>query len=173
MDTNKFNPENPSEFTPLAYVEKTTRIKKKVDGVDKEKINVVSIGALEEYSHRAPEHGGVAVVHKHPDVIIGIKYIPWDAEKRNREHDAIVERIENSDMSNQELYTFLSAVGYDILAEGEADREAYMKEKLRKQNNPQEEVKEVTPEEYLKNKPKKKEVNSIKYYKGEEIIPLN
>ena len=177
MYKNKFNPENASDITPFAYVEETTKINKTIDGAEVEKFHVISFGAFEEYSHRAPELGGVAIVHKHPEVIIGIKYIPWNIEGRSVEHKAIVERIENGGMSNQVLYEFLTSVGYDILAEGEADREAYMEEKLHKMTAPKEEeviVEEVTPKEYLKNKPKrKKEVSSIKYYKGEEIISLD
>jgi len=173
MYKNKFNPENPSDIAPFAYVEKTTKINKNIDGIDQEKYNVISFGAFEEYSHQAPELGGVAVVHKHPDVIIGIKYIPWDIKKRAIEHDAVAERVENGNMNNQQLYEFLSRYGYDILAESEANKEAYMEEKRQKQINQQEEViEEVTPEEYLKNKPKRK-ANAVKYYKGEEIISLD
>jgi len=174
MDTKKFNPENPSKFTPLAYVEETTRINKEVDGFDQEKFNVISIGAFEEYSHRAPEYGGVAIVHKHPDVIIGIKYIPWDVEGRAIEHAAVVERIENGNMSSQVLYEFLSSVGYDILAEGEADRNEYMEEKLRNQLNPQaeesdDEESEADTKILEAIDPEKEET----HYNGEEIISLD
>jgi len=156
MDTNKFDPELPSKHIPFAYVERETTITDHDNN-----IAVISFGALEVNNYNAPEFGGVAIVHQDPDIIIGIKYIPWNVGSRATEHDTIVKKIQHSRMNNQELVDYLYEDGYTIPAIRDKIRDEYERDKLLDLLSP-EEIEEETI---------KKENNQM--YNGEEIIPLD
>jgi len=158
MDTNKFNTKLGSNSEPFAYVERETKI---TDKKNNDVIEVISFGALETHDHRAPEFGGVAIVHMNPDVFIGVKYIPWNAKGRKVEHDKMIQKLRTTNMNNQELCDFLYSDGYVLPAVKEKIRNDYRKEKLL---NLAEEPKEIK---------KSTKRTEKEFYEGEEIIPLD
>jgi len=160
MDTSKFNPELTLKEGSFVYVEKNVEIKdpkiEEKNGI--QTVRVLSYGAVETSSHLAPEFGGVAVVHKNPDFIIAMKYIPWNAKKREEEFEKIRKKIREKSMSNKEIADFLVLEGFVIPALIKDVEKKYQEKKNSKSTK-------------ASNDEKKAE--SIKYYKGEEIIPLD
>ena len=92
IDEKKFNPKLPCDMEPFAFIEKQTTVKTKYAG----EIGIISFGALDYNAHYAPEFGGVAMVHFKPDLMIAVKYLPWDAKLRDEEHDRAVKFLEEN-----------------------------------------------------------------------------
>lgn len=162
MDTNLYNTKLSSSH-PLAFIEQKTSIDSKNFG----SLAVISFGALERNSHLAPEFGGVAVVHEDPDVVIAIKYIPWNAKKREIEHKLMVEHITNNTEQGRKDYAHsLSDSGYTLPAMKERWRREYAEELAEK-------TKENARNIGKKKKVKKMVKKVIQTHDGEEIIPLD
>jgi len=81
IDTKKFNLELPCNLEPFGYIEETRNIITKNAG----ELMLIAYGALNHLGHYAPEFGGVALVCLNPDLIVAIKYIPWNAPGRLEE----------------------------------------------------------------------------------------
>jgi len=81
ISPDKFDIDLACNLEPFGYMEDTRTVDTKNSG----KMMIVSFGAMNYLGHYSPEFGGVAVVHLDPDVLIAVKYIPWDAEARRKE----------------------------------------------------------------------------------------
>jgi len=158
IDKNKFDPELPCNFEPFAFIEDKTEIKTKYAG----KMGIISFGALDYNAHYAPEFGGVALVHFNPDVIIAVKFLPWDAMLREEEHERAVSFLEKHLDIEPDAITkyFHYKLGYMLPAKKEQQRRDYFRQ-LKEAGLMDEEPKTTTFHK------------SIDTADGEEIIPLD
>lgn len=161
MDTNLYNTKLSSSH-PLAFIEQKTSIDSKNFG----SLAVISFGAYERNSHLAPEFGGVAIVHEKPDAIIAVKYIPWNAKKREIEHKLMVKHItNNTEQSRQDYAHSLNDNGYTLPHMKARWRREYAEELAEKTKKNAKNVKKA--------KINKKVKKVIQTHDGEEIIPLD
>ena len=167
MDTNKFNTKL-SSHSPLAYIEQKTEIITKHSGT----IAVVSFGAVERHSHLAPEFGGVAITHENPKVLIGVKYIPWNAKGRHEEHKQIVAYFTEHDGGVGKDYAiYLEKDGYALPSMKERWRREYFEElaeNIKKQS--MEEAENVKKQFVEEAENVKKDTQT---YNGEDLISLD
>lgn len=126
IDKNKFDPQNPCDFEPFAFIENKTVIQTKRAG----KIGIISFGALDYNAHYSPEFGGIALVHFDPDLIIAIKYVPWDAKERAREHQKAVKFLrDHLDIKPVDITkTFHYEFFYVLPAKKEQQRREYFRQ---------------------------------------------
>ena len=170
MNPDKFNPELPCNHMPFGYLEQRTELPGKRA--------IISFGALEKHSRFCPELGGVALVYTDPDVFIAFKIIPWNAEGRRREHAALAETLQQTDMTNQELAVFLDEDDYILPAMKERWRREYAEKQMakRKQQVDEEEDLDVAQDSDEIQEPPAdlvSEKSRPQFYDGEELIPLD
>lgn len=89
---NKFNTKLPGSFESLYFIEKEIKIS---NCDNEENLYVISYGALNHKGILSPEFGGIALVNKKPNIIVCIKYIPWDKTTREDEAEGLVNLIED------------------------------------------------------------------------------
>jgi len=124
INPDKFDVYLESNLEPFVYVEDNRTIKTKNAG----KIMVISFGALNYQGHYAPEFGGVAIVHVDPDVLIAIKYIPWNAKARRQElmEQYMHLKANHNNMSPSDItHYFYLKCGYVLPAKKQRLKEEY------------------------------------------------
>jgi hypothetical protein len=162
ISKEKFNTDLPSNMEPFAFIEQVTTVKTKWAG----ELSIVSFGALDYNNHYSPEFGGVALLHDDPDLFLAVRYYPWSAENRSKEHERSVQFLkDNYEIApNDIIDTFYVKFGYSLPAKQERKRREYL-EKVRREKNglPAIEPKAIESE-------KEEEEPTTEYLDGEQII---
>ena len=199
MNINRFDLELPCDLEPFGYIEDRRIVKTKNAG----KLMLVAFGALNYMGHYAPEFGGVAMVHMNPDLLIAVKYIPWNAEARRDELMTQYKFLKENhhDMSPSDVTCYFYDDGYVLPAQKKRLKEEYFQEiaeankvraqammaAMKKEQEMQEaatsgsRVAKLNPRMVKeKDEPEEKQLNHKVYQKkdsktvdGEELIPLD
>jgi len=124
ISPDKFDIDLACNLEPFGYMENSRTVETKNSGT----MMVVAVGAMNYLGHYSPEFGGVAVVHLNPDLLIAVKYIPWDAKARRKELMEQYMYLKNNheSMSSSDLthYFYLDCL-YVLPAKKQRLREEY------------------------------------------------
>lgn len=123
MDKNRIDLELPCDLEPFGYIESRRIVKTQNAG----KLMLVAFGARNYMGHYSPEFGGVALVHLNPDLLIAIKYVPWDAEARDKELKAQYKFLKenHTEMTPPDVTLYFYDDGYTLPAQKKREREEY------------------------------------------------
>lgn len=162
----KFNKSLSCNEKPFGYIESSVE----VNMPNGKKYAVIAFGALDVNGHYSPEFGGVAIVHRNPDVYICYRYIPWDPAGRREEADRAVEWLSKNDVETNALAHHFDDEGYSIPYEKKRHYKEYIdfKRQQYKKYFESEEQKEDVEESTEENTEKKSN-----YHDGEELIDFD
>lgn len=121
----KLNTQLPSNLEPFGYIEET----KKIDMEKCGGLMLISFGAMNYQGHFAPEFGGIALVHVKESIFIAVKYIPWNAQAREKELNIQFEFLKENQqtITPQELTDYFNMeCGYVFPSKKQRLREEYI-----------------------------------------------
>ena len=78
-----------------------------------ENIGVLAYGAYNALGLIGSEKGGVGIVHRDPNYVIGTHDVPHNAEVRAKLHATVVEILESSETS-QQCFDEMSELGFEM-----------------------------------------------------------
>jgi hypothetical protein len=131
----------------------------------------MAYGALNQFGHYAPELGGVSFVVPELNIIIAIKYIPWDKNKRIQELRRITKHLEENKttLSPSIVIKYLKENGFIYLQDKVNERDEYFEKMAKKNKEKVNQIKQVEK--------KRAEIQEasipFKTIDGEKIIPLD